>query len=358
MSKELTIKDSIKDLMPLTNKIDAIVNECLPIVAAEKQGISESLILAKGIHQLREIFKTDKNIKATILSLQNSNLGFVTDRSPEACKKSNLTPYSYEQISECCLEALLKGYRLTDKEFCIIAGNFYGAKNGRYRRIIETNGVTDFTYANSMPVFKTETRLVKGEPTQVQYAEVQCYASWRLNGKMQYIGHHPKNRDTKDLLIFKIRANEYMGDDGVVGKALSKLFGRILSRLSGKLIEESTDIDLEEPKVIGETSTAQLLTEKIKKANPHSEMGTSPTKKAMKIAEFERILKSFEIRGIDQNEICAYFGIEEIEELNGTTGIGELRSIITDIEGGRDPQEFKKEAAQRFEERLKANKTN
>lgn len=390
-NKEITIKESIKDLIPLTNKIDAIVNECLPIVAAERQGISEALVLAKGIHQLREIFRTDKNIKATILSLENTNLGFLTDRTPEACIKSNLKPYSYEQISECCLEALLKGYRLTDKEFCIIAGNFYGAKNGRYRKIIETEGLTDFTYANSTPIFKMETRLVKKLPAQVQYAEVQCYASWKMNGKNQYIGHHPKNKDTKDELIFKIKANEYMGDDGVVGKALSKLFGRVLSRISGKLVDESTDMEFDEPKLIGETSTAAQLTQKIieshkeqpkkqedkkpapkkedkkshkitdVKRDPHSEMGKAPTKEAILRADLDNIIKSFGMHGIDELEICAYYGVDDIEELNCEMGLNDLRSAISDIESGNGnltPEQFKSEGAERVRERFKSKENN
>ena len=191
MGKELTIKESIKDLSPTTDKIDLIIKECMPITQAQEQGMSEALVLAKGMKLLRDIFYNDKNIKATIESMKDTKLGFLTDRSLTAIKKSHgygkkLEAYSYNEIAECCIEALMKGYRLTDNEFNIIAGNFYAAKNGKYRKIIETEGLTNFSFANSSPVFRTEKRLKNGKPIDIQYAEVQCYASWQINGKTQY----------------------------------------------------------------------------------------------------------------------------------------------------------------------------
>ena len=72
-----------------------------------------------------------------------------------------------------------------------------------------------------------------------------------------------------------------------------------------------------------------------------------------KLSEFEQILKSFGNFGITNNEVCAYFGVDDIQELDVNEGILDLRNIITSIEGGHDPQEFKKEAARRYEERIK-----
>ena len=382
MKKELTIKDSIKDLAPVTNKMDLIIKECLPITQAKAQGICEALILAKGLSQLRDIFYEDKNIIATIESMKDTKLGFITDRSAAAIKKNQgygkkLVSYTYHEIAECCIEALMKGYRLTDNEFNIIAGNFYAAKNGKYRKIIETDGLTNLAFANSMPIFKTETRIVNKIPTQVQYAEIQCYASWKMNGKTQYLGYNPRNPDSKDILIFKIKANEYMGDDGVIGKALSKLFTRVLMRLSGKLIEESTDLDIPEIKVVNPETDTESLTDKIKNAskesetkldtktkdvkqNRQSDIEKTPAKDAAKVVtklsikeEFEQIITLFEVSDISQSEISAYFGVD-VAELESKSGIADLKPIIEKIKTEiMKPIEFKQEAAKRYEMWLK-----
>lgn len=357
MDKKLTIKDDVKKV---AEKMDLIIQNCLPITQAKTQGITEALVLAKGISQLREIFRVDKNIQVTIESMQDTRLGFLTDRPPAAIEKSKnygkkkLVAYTYNEVAECCIEALLKGYRLTDNEFNIIAGNFYAAKNGEYRHIIETKGLTDLIFANSLPIFKTETRLVKGIQTVISYAEVQCYATWKMDGKETYIGHHPKNKDNKDVLIFKIKVNDYMGDDGVIGKALSKLFSRILTRLSCKLIEESTDIEPQEIKLINETPQA-AIPDNIKdvKQDPHSDMGKAPIEKALKESEFDRIVKSFNKHEIYILDLCAYFGPDQIDEMNNEKGLIDLRAKVSDIESGKEsPQEFKEEAAVRFKAKL------
>ena len=358
MDKDIIIKDDVKKV---AERMDLIIRECLPITQSKAQGITEALVLAKGVSQLREIFLNDKSIKATVLSMQDTRLGFLTDRSYAAVEKSKkhgkkLTAYTYGEVAECCIEALLKGYRLTDNEFNIIAGNFYGAQNGEYRHIIETEGLTDFTFANTMPVFKTEARIVKGISTIIQYAEVQCYATWKRYGKETYIGHHPSNKDNKDILIFKIKTNEYMGDDGVVGKALSKLFKRIRTRLSCKLFEESTDIELEEIKIINETPQA-AIPDKIQnvKQSPPSDFGKAPVDEAIKKSEFDRIIESFNKKEIYILDLCAYFGVDKIDEMDNEIGLPDLLAKVTDIESGKQsPQEFKEEGAARFKERLRA----
>ena len=80
---------------------------------------------------------------------------------------------------------------------------------------------------------------------------------------------------------------------------------------------------------------------------------SKPKEQKKKVSEFDLIMKSFGNFGITKSEICAYFNIEDVEELNVNEGILELRSIITSLEGGGDPQEFKNDAARRLEERMK-----
>ncbi len=257
MTKELTIKPD-QSIVEVGNQIDAIVNECLPIAAQDSQNFVQALTLANGVKALRQIFLTDENIKATVESMQNSRLGFMTDRAdPAYLKKKNLKPYEYGEVAEVCIEAMLKGYRITNNEFNMIAGQFYAAKNGKFRHIQEHEGVTDFRFTTTSPQYE------KGSGS-TQYAKVQGFASWKKDGQLATLG---SSDGAEDKLVFKIRVNKFMGEDGIVGKALSKLFSRVLMRLEGRIMPEATDLDDDIPDA---EYTADDLSDKITEENKTS----------------------------------------------------------------------------------------
>lgn len=209
----------------MSEKIQSVVKNCSGIMTAEIQDFAGAFVLANSVRQLREIFDTPE-IKETIESMKDSRLGFLTDRGPKS--GSSKPAYTYPEIKECCIEALMRGYALTGNEFNIIAGNFYPAKAGKYRKIMETPGISDFRYTTTSPKYDGKS------------AKVQCWADWKINGVKQSIGY--KTETTEDTCVIQIKTNAYMGDDGVTGKAQSKLFTRVLQRLGFMITEETTDI--------------------------------------------------------------------------------------------------------------------
>lgn len=347
MTTEISLKDSIKDIIPITNDIDSILNQCQPIMRGEDSGIANSFILAKGVYQLKEILLNDKNLQKTIEYMQDSKIGFMTDRSPAIIKKAKekgktIKPYTYLEISDCVLTALLFGYNLFGKEFYVIGGNFYASQYGKYRHIMENKYITDFSYANSPPIFKIDMRTEKGKTIPIQYAEVECFASWEREGKTFYLGKHPDNKK-HDPLIFKIKVDAYMGDDGVVGKALSKLFTRVLARLSCNYISSPMlDIPEDAPLAIN--------------ADDHDEPPEDPNNKKESKSELMVIIKAFEHNGISEEKICHYFNIDDLLELDNHEGMVALNEAISDIEGhvdGKGPVEFLRIARKRKEMRGK-----
>lgn len=245
MTNEITTL-SLEDA---SKEIDRIVDEAGPIAVAEATGFASTLKLAEAVAKLREIFIKHPGIRRTIQSMQDTRLGFLTDRSPKALayaksRGKTLIPYTYEEIVECVVEAMLQGYRISGNEFNVIAGGFYPAKNGKYRKIIETPGVTDFKFTTTSPLYGPDGRSAK----------VQCYASWLLNGTPVTLGVSEKDKGKEDTLVFTVRVNEAMGEDAVVGKAISKLFSRVLMRLSGKVMPEATDLEYEGPTALPEPS--------------------------------------------------------------------------------------------------------
>ncbi len=270
--KELSITPN-QAIVAVGNQIDSIVNQCLPIAAQQSQNFVQALTLANGIKALRQIILHDKHIKETITSMQNTHLGFMTDRTDLAIWKSKqgsgkeLKPYRYEDVAEVCIEAMLKGYRITNNEFNMIASRFYAAKNGKFRMIQECEGVTDFAFTTTSPQYEAKSQDGK------QYAKVQCFASWRMDGTLVTLG---SSESSEDRLMLKIVVNKYMGEDAIVGKALSKLFSRVLMRLDGKIMPEATDV-IEDDNIVDaefDEKTASDLSEAIQKKSKACSCGS------------------------------------------------------------------------------------
>jgi hypothetical protein len=238
--------------------IDRIVLECVPLAGMQMTTFSDTLKLAEGIKTLRQIFQTP-GVKATVEAMQDTKLGFLTDRDAKAIARAKrdlkeLRPYTYAEVAECCIEGMLKGYRITNNEFNIISSGFYAAKNGKYRKIVEHPDIAEFDYTTTSPAYEPDGK----------WAKVKCFASWRQKGKRRSVGLSDQAKGKEDTLIFRIRVNAMMGEDAIIGKALSKLFGRVLSRIDGRVLPESTDLEFGEGEVIegqivnGSSSTDDL----------------------------------------------------------------------------------------------------
>ena len=285
-----SISNSLEPMREVIDKIVKVVDECSPIIKqniaknnAISSSIRETLILAKGIEILRNIFRTNEAVKATILNLADSPLGFLTDR---AKKKKSEEKYQYNELADCCLEAALHGYRWYGNEFNIISHKFYPAKDGKYRHIVETPRLHNFEFGNSAPKQITK-----------EYSSVSCWATWSIGDKQYDIGVKEG-----DFLTFSIRTWDDTGMDAIVGKALSKLFSRVLYRIDGTLLPEATDIMPEE--IIDEPVTKAIYLQKA-----ITERQIPVEKSSVKGSLNEKL----EELGTDSETFCKFFHIESIE---------------------------------------------
>lgn len=242
-------KEETTEIMTIPENIGVemqkIIDECLPATTSgKKNDIALLLKIGWGITALRKLLD-NQSVKIMVEALENTPLGFLTDRPPGATDSNGnkLTPYTWDQKRDCVAEALLRGYSIVGNEFNIIAGKFYPAKDGKYRKIIEWPGVTDFKFSNSAPQYLIEKRMVYGKEKSISFASIEVLATWQQDGMECSFGWDRNKPDTqKDKQTFRIRAHGG-DDDAVVGKALSKLFTRVLMRLSGQIINNEPGID-------------------------------------------------------------------------------------------------------------------
>jgi hypothetical protein len=198
--------------------IDRIASQAMSVFEGASSFEAE-LAVAQSIRDLRAALTPD--IMAPVMALMNTDLGFVTDRDPKKAKQGqSVQTYDVETVRDVVIEAKLRGFHCVGNEFNIIAGRFYGARNGLKRRCETYPGVTDLKIVVGLPRISQD---------QAQ-ATVAIYAEWRKDGvedKMTAPGGKP--------LEVLVRVNSFMGPDAIVGKAERKLYKRILDRLSGKV---------------------------------------------------------------------------------------------------------------------------
>ena len=226
--KENKLENEIVKYEDISKEIDRI-RSSLPLIPAAS--FMRAFGLADAVSKMEEIFDHPQ-VRKTVLAMQDKPFGFLTDRAVKG------EPYGYDIVKQSVIQALIDGYLITGNEFNIIMNRYMPVKAGKFRLINEHPGLSNFNPTTTSATYFFEERGGwNNKKEMMEVAKVQCYATWNLDGKKCSIGYDD------DKLVFKIKVNKGMGDDGIVGKALSKLYGRVLTRLIGISIPEVDDID-------------------------------------------------------------------------------------------------------------------
>jgi hypothetical protein len=205
--------DRNQAIQKATDDIESVVAQCNVMALREKPALLQAIELAQGVAKLREILPKGI-VERYFMPLQGSKLGFVTDKDTSG-------GYTWEVVREVLIEALLRGFRPVGNELNIIAGQFYGAKNGFERIVREWPGLTNLRIDLGVPHLVAD----KG-------ALVPCEARWRLDGKAMSVECKPPSGEEFDTRI-PVKVNGGMGPDAILGKATRKLYARVYQVLTG-----------------------------------------------------------------------------------------------------------------------------
>jgi hypothetical protein len=234
--EQKTIHGPIQISEELLSEMQSTIDLCIPATTKAVQTINDSLVIANGLNSLRAFFQNEE-VKKLVETMQDSTLGFLTDRDPISLAKYNkkASPqyykkaYSYDQIVEALIPPMLEGYRFTGNEINIINGKGMPVKSGKHRKINELVG--KFTHSVGGPV------------KEGIVAKMRCQAKWYVGGTEYSIGYGD------DICVIHVEFDQYSGIDKLIGLAESKLFSRVLTRISGKLVIEG-DVPVPENKEI------------------------------------------------------------------------------------------------------------
>ena len=199
-------------IQKVSQAIELAIGECGVEAISNLPTFIRAVKMASGISALRAAL-TDQFVVSTLMPLQGSKLGFLTDKDKDG-------GYGMAVVRDVAIEAMLRGFSIVGNEFNIIAGGFYGAKAGWERKVGEYPGLTDLVLQPGVP------QGVGDKGSLVPYV-----ASWRLDGKEMTL-RCVQEKDGADLRI-PIRVNAGMGADAVIGKATRKVLFRIYQRING-----------------------------------------------------------------------------------------------------------------------------
>lgn len=190
-------------------ELDATVREASLATIASYGNFEAALTMATGIEAIERLL-TDEAMRP-IMRLQNTAIGFRTDRDPAQGKNA----YGVEVVRRCLIEAVLRGVRPVGNEFNIISDSCYLTKNGLARLVGEWPGLSDLVLTPSVP------RLAGSSGALVDFA-----ATWRIDGE-------PVSMIRKGDTAIAVRVNKGMGTDAIIGKATRKTLAAIYGRLTG-----------------------------------------------------------------------------------------------------------------------------
>jgi len=188
------------------------------LVEAGKNEAVKALIVARSVKQFRGLLSDA--VMADIMELQNSPLGFRTDKKEGG--------YSKDVVRDCVVQAFMRGLRVTGNEINIIAGNLYVTKEGFERLMSELPGLTGLKIQIGVP------------QTVGDGALVPAKAEWKYNGVHDSITW--EKEEAADYRI-PIRVNSAMGVDAILGKAKSKVLRTIYARVCGSKLPVEADAD-------------------------------------------------------------------------------------------------------------------
>lgn len=132
-----------------------------------------SIIKAQALQELR--IATGPEVLAVIRSMEDTPLGFKTDRAGAEKK------YSNEVVRDCAIQGMLDGLGFTGDLWNIIGGNYYITKNG-WRKRLSTIGCTQVV-AHVEPPLPSEISEQPGEKHIKFTAPLGARASCQHNGK-------------------------------------------------------------------------------------------------------------------------------------------------------------------------------
>lgn len=302
------VKTDIVVSESILEEFQAAIDLCEPAVSNARQTLQDSLTIANGIKHIKAFLNLPE-VKELVIGLQDNVAGFLTDKSELAIKKHNAKPggykkkaYTYEEICEALVPCLMEGYRLTGNEINIISGKGMPVKAGKFRKITEHSGVSNFKHSIGTPHYDGN------------IAKMRCQATWMFGGELQSIG-----LTEEDKCVIAVEKGSYDGIDKLIGLADSKLFSRVLTRLLGKFVAE------------GDVSTTDVSQQKTQLPQSNKKLPNTPKQENPLLKEWDNLILTMDKDQFDTFERDCYCPMEfkDIPPADQPSRLNQLKTFLS-----------------------------
>ena len=210
-----------------------------------------SIIKAQALQELRN--GTGPEVLAVIRSMEDTPLGFRTDRA-DSDKK-----YSNEVVRDCAIQGMLDGLGFTGDLWNIIGGNYYITKGG-WRKRLSVLGCTQVV-AHVEPPLPSEISEQSGERSIKFTAPLGARASCEQNGK-QYSVSMTATADSDTRRIVSATGRDF-------ASAMANMSGKVEATILRKLYYMCCDLPyVDEPEPMPEPVPEPIVIERTPDSTP------------------------------------------------------------------------------------------
>ena len=215
------INPEVAEQLALTS---AAASEAFSSASSGLVNVAAALDVAAAIEDLR-LQLNRPEIRQRIVALQDTPLGFRTDKDPRMKNKKTgeyNQPYGWEVVRDCAIEGTLRGLQLVGNQINIISFRCYVTKEGFEYLIRKLKHVTDFK-----PIIGVPRNLNGG-------ALIECEATWKQSGNPQSL-----------KVTIPVKGDDFSGADQLIGKATRKFLKRCHEIMTGISTPEGDASDAE-----------------------------------------------------------------------------------------------------------------
>lgn len=186
-------------------------------------------VKANAVKVLKNMLPDD-DVKAIKANLENTAIGFKTDRRDG---------YPVDIIKNCLVEAFIYGVQWHGNEFNIISSGAYITKDGYKGIMRRDDNFEDFLHKYGRVEYDIKN----------QRAHIKCSATWKYAGKNYSL------EDEFSVKLLVKNSTNYTTDDAIIGKAERKLRKKVCEMMYGNSLPDadladtdySVEIEAEEP---------------------------------------------------------------------------------------------------------------
>ena len=222
MSKETKTEStavSVRDPQnPAWVQLDDAARKMGLIVAGSDNPFTNALRVANGAAVIRRALTPE--IMAPIMELQNSTLGFLTDKPGDEHSAGGYPP---EIVKDCVIHAMRDGLSIVGNQFNILAGRYYVTKAGLAEMLNRTGVPYQITPGVPQILRETEWK------TNAQTGKRVC-AKGEAIAPVEIRWNQSGEWETANMK-FSVAVNVGMGADAITGKAVRKARAWLLERI-------------------------------------------------------------------------------------------------------------------------------